>query len=688
MAITDNMRIPPEYIGVTGLLTPGITVCSGPRLEIFAKNIYQPRVPDTGGDVPDMFTGFESIIGDYCFNSSTRKNTIKIIKIIDKYSYNISNIKPGNNPLRTVIFRDMVTGEIDYFDIRRYSSYANDYGYENIMRHNVREGDVIEPDVEIYSSPIKKGDAYCMGVNANVIFGTFLETTEDCFAISESLADKMTPLSIEERSISINMRKYPLNLYGNEDDFKIIPDIGDHVNQDGVLCAFRPIKRFSAMSDLQLDKLRKINHMFDHKIYAHPGAKVVDISVYMDVKNILPDNINNQLRVYYDATLNYWRQIVEIYDQFKNNNISFKFNTLVAKAAGRLLAARQPVPGINKKQKANLVESFNQIVCHIDVTLMNKVVINKGHKSAGRDGCKGVFVIKPDDEMPIDEQGFRADIAIDPISILKRTNTIQLYEQYINRVLKWQAMNLNSLGSIENQYNRIIEVLNDINPEYAKIVNMSCNNLTKVTEYVNECKADTIKICVPPSLDTLGRELIKKLVLKYKTPVSRVSFVAETANGKETKVTKKPMVIGSKYVYLLAKYPKPSSPGYGHINRCHMPVASPGKNSTPINTKPIRFGESESRIFVAATDIKSVLRFKSLFGGSKIGADVTINTLMKEDRPSDLSKIDVSTEELYDNTPPVRIVHHMLNTCGIDIQNSLISVDDAKDLFDISDELL
>lgn len=688
MSITSNMRIPAEYIGLTGLLCPGIAVCSSSRQELFAKNIGQPRVPDAGGDFPDMFAGFETIFGDYCFNSARRENKIKVIKVIDKYPSSIANIKPGNNPLKTVIFRDLVTGEIGYFDVRKYSSYSNDFGYRNVMKTNIQVDDVIPPDVEIYSSPIKKGDEYCLGVNANVCFATFLETTEDCFMISESLAKKVAPLSIEDRSISSSMRKYPLNLYGTDDQFKIVPDLGEFVRDDGVLCAFRPVRRFSSMSDLQPHKLKEINHIFDKKIYAHPGAQVVDIEVYIDNKNDLPQNVYDQVKVYYEARISYWKQVVEVYEKVKHLPISFKFNTLVTKAMGRLLAAKQPVPSMGKRQKVTLVENFNPVVFRIDITLMHKVVINNGHKFAGRDGAKGVVRVKPDNEMPIDQQGFRADICIDPVSVLKRTNIIQLYEQYINRLLKWQAMNLHKLGSIENQFNRIVEVLNDINPEYAKVIIQSCNNPDKIIRYVEDCKSDTIKICIPPGMDNLTKDMILKLDEKYQTPISPVDFVIDTPEGKKTIRTKEPICIGAKYVYLLAKYPKPLAPGFGFVNKCHMPVGSSDKHSTPIGTKPIRFGESESRIFAATVDIKSVLRWKCLYSGSRLGPKCTISALMNTDKPSQLTRIPISTEELYNDCPSIRIAHHMFETCGVDLQNSLISVGDGESIFEQFKDLL
>ena len=682
MGLMNNLLIDLRHVGLTGLLSSGITKCSGSRLDLFAKNIAQVRIPKNGGDFPDMFTGFESMFGEYCFNSTERDNEIKVIAIIDKYALKISHIRAGSNPMRTIIYRDMKTGEISYFNVNRWTSYSNDYGYENIMKTNIQVNDVIAPDKEIYSSPAKDDDLYMIGVNANVAFNTLLETTEDCILMSESLADRIAPMSIETKSIVFDMKKYPLNCYGNDEVYRIIPDIGDVVNPDGILCAFRPVTKFSTISDLMAHKLTKINHIFDQKIYAHPGAKVVDIEVYLDSKSELPTRVYEQLKIYHEARMDYWKKIIDVYEQVKTLPLSHKFNTLVTRALGRLVAAKQPIQGIKRQTRVMLTDKFNPITLRIDITLAHKVTVNNGHKVSGRDGAKGVIKIKPDSEMPVDEQGFRADLCIDLISVVKRTNDIQFYEQYINRVLKWQAMNLESVGTIEQQFGRIVEVLNDINPEYARLIVEQHPTYELREQYVAMCKADTIKVCIPPSVDSVDQHMVQRLREKYNTPISPVEFTVNTSTGKKRVRSKEPMCIGSKYIYLLSKYPKPLASGFGYVNKCHMPVDAKDKDSAPIGTKPIRFGESESRIFAATTDISTLLRLRCLYSGSRIGPKMMIESLMSTAHPSQLKRVPVETDVLYNDNTSIRVTHNMIETCGIDLQNTVISEHDAEAIFE------
>ena len=683
MGIIDSMRVPPEIIGLTGLLAPGATTkAAGARMDMFASHAAQARVL-VEPEFPNVFTGFEAQFGDYTFDSTRRKNDIKVISVIDKYSISLGHIKPGHNPSRTVIYRDLKTGEISYFNVKRYSSHSNDYGYKNNIKVNISAGDVISPDVEIYSSPGKQGSLYCQGVNANVAFMTMLETTEDCFAISESLAKRLSSVSIETRSIKVNLKQYPLNLYGDEDYYRIFPDLGEYVRNDGIIAAWRPIKRYSAMSDLRKEKLSQVNYLFDHKIYGYPGAQVIDIDIYMGQRGDLPDQIYDQVKVYHEAQLKYFQEIVNVYQQCRNYQISHKFNTLISRAMGRLLAAKRAIPELGRNPKVRLTDKFNPISLQIDITLMRKITVSEGFKLTGREGAKGVVLIRPDEEMPIDDFGFKADICIDPTSVLKRTNIIQLDEQYINRLLKFEAMNLHKFGSIENQFKRIIEVLNDINPDYAEIVDRTHQTLDKQQEYVEECKNDTIKICIPPGFTRLTEDLFVFLQKKYQIPSSQVEFTVHTEDAGSKRVrTKEPVMIGSKYIYLLAKYPKPIAPGLGFVNNYHFPVSSKERFSYPIGSQPIRFGEAESRVIATAVGVEPLMRLRGLYGSTDVGPKELVKALVANPSPSTLDSVQIETNKLMDMNCSIRLAHHMFETCGVNLQDTIIEEDEANNLYD------
>lgn len=674
MSITDDMKIDHRLIGLTNLLSIGSN-CSAGRQEMFSNHIQQCR-PVIGAELPDVFSGFESLLADYTFNSASIENDVKVLAVVNKFNVG------GYNPLRTVIYRDLTTGEISYFDVRRYSSYSNDYGYENVIKTHIQAGDILRPDMEIYSSPNKDGDVYKMGINANVAYMTLLETTEDLFPISESFAKRLSPLSVSTKSINVNLKRFPLNLYGNAEEFKIFPDIGEFVRPDGVLCAWRPSSKASMMFDLHPSRLNTVNHLFDQKVYAYPEAQVVDIDVYVNANENIPVHAYGQIMRYHEALLTYHQTVLDVYIKYKSMPISGKFNTLVTKAMGMLLAAKRHVPEFDKRPRIQLVDKFSPISLKIDITIAHRVVVNNGFKCTGRAGDKGVVVILPDEAMPVDEQGFRADICVDPVSVLKRTNIIQLYEQFINRLLKIEAMNLPSYGDDLSQYNRVMEVLSDINIEYAKVVMSVHDTPAKISAFVKECRENTIKICIPPAYDKLTTDMIEFLYEKYKVPISKVSFEINTPEGPKRITSKHPVMIGSKYIYLLAKYPKPIASGLGYVNHFHYPTHTSDKNGVPVGSNPIRFGEAESRMLATAVGTDQVVRLRGLYGNTKIGPERLLNALLDSQAPSAIPKAPIDTYELADNDFAVRIAHHMFNTVGIDFQNSIMSQQEASLVFE------
>lgn len=680
--INEQMRVDPKYLGIVGLLTPGILHISGNRSDMVGSHIPQARIPYRG-EHPNVFTGYEGIFADYTFDTTRRKNEIIVLAVVNKYDVKIGLIKPGCNPSRTVIYRDTVTGEISYFDLNRYTSFTAEYGYENQIKTNIQEGDVIQPDVEIYSSPACDNGEYRLGVNANTAYMSMLDTTEDAMVISESMANKLSPLSIETKTININFSEYPINLYGDQDDYRIIPNIGEQVRDDGIIFASRPTRPY-AVSDLVMSRLSSVNYMTDNKIYGYPESTVIDIEVYLDSKYDKLPKAYDQIKQYHIQRMKYWNTIVQIYQKYKDMPISAKFNTLVTKAMSRVVAGRGMVHGFGKRPKVGLInEKKVPIEMTIEITTMHRVLVNKGFKISDRYGTKGVICnIKPDHEMPIDDYGFRADICIDPVSVLKRTNIFQLYEQLINRTLKYFASKLDErYSTITEQYRAILNILADINPTYANQVQEVLNTDSKIASYVDECKTDTIKVHIPPGAKNMTKELINYLQDKYQTPVSPVTFIINTKDGDKVERTKGNVLIGAKYIYLLHKYPKPLAPGAGYVNQFHFPMSLKNKNAVPVGPTPIKFGESESRIFLLANDIGPLLRMRCLYGNSSIGPKVLLDTLLTHDNPANLDRVDISTEELYDDNDAIRIAHHMFNTCGIDMQNIVIDEDQADQLF-------
>src|SRR5699024_10288190 len=124
------------------------------------------------------------------------------------------------------------------------------------LHQDVRKGARTHVDTVIADSPAKAPDGdYHSGIHANIALMSDPVVIEDGIKMSESFAKKMTFTLIESRTITINNNMIGLNLYGDENNFKIFPNIGDFIRDDGILVALREYSDELAPCDLSVSSL-------------------------------------------------------------------------------------------------------------------------------------------------------------------------------------------------------------------------------------------------------------------------------------------------------------------------------------------------------------------------------------------------------------------------------------------------
>jgi len=683
----DNVKVNPKFDGISGLLCPFPGHNAAARLDMFASHINQFLIP-AKGEHPQVFTGFESLVADYEFNTAEINQDIKIVDVIPKYSRLMtSNIM--FNPFITVVYIGLDDGKLSYFNLYKYTQCSNGYGYENKWENeNLLSKDTIVPKgTKFYHSSAHEGDEYRIGVNANIAYMTMFETSEDAFVISEDLAKRLQPIGLKTISIKIDSDQYPLNLYGTEEEYKIIPDIGETVRDDNVIIAFRKATDNNIITDLNDNKVFDPEYMYDTCIFApsdSTNAVVIDIDVYLSKKGKIPKNVFQQIKKYHNGSIEYFRRIVSVYNKYKHHQLDFKFNTLVTDAMSRLAAVADSTEKNkhrSKKMLLNLIDKDKIINLQIDIKLLYPKIINNGFKFTGRDGAKGTAckILKTED-MPIDENGVRVDMVIDPMSVAKRTNVGQLYEQNINKALEAIRDRIKKQpNEIIRGFDLICNILNDINPNFAKLVRETYNTKEKQKDYINHIIKNGISVHVPPFLDSINSSLPIKLKEKYGLKSSRLSFNIYDRNGNKKRITTKEKIdIGKKYIYVLCKIPRSASCGGAYINQYKIPVhpSKMGDLKFPVHQTPIRFGEDEFRILSITVGPRTALRHRTLYGTSMKGVTKLIETILTADKPSNIRKVDISTDELHDDDFIINIANNMFRTCAIEPQKVLISPND------------
>lgn len=673
--------IPIEAVGLEATFSPFIQFCTGQRTTMFSSNLWQAVVTH-GAEYPLISSGIENQAKRYSFNTAKRDNDVMVFESIPKFVSGIYGVK--RNPKTYIIVLDK--GVADYIEVSDYTKLYNGFGYENRLTNaamfaNQGRGTPLDKDTVLTRPPNHKDNSlsdindedelYCQGINANVVFTTLPHVAEDSIIISKSFAKKCEHHAIYTTKITLKRDEIPLNLYGTLDEPKVFPDIGDAVGAEGILMAIRrkSPERFASLTSASL---RHVLHSDDKCIHAPVGAKVVDIQVYYDSKTARHDEKDNpimsQLLNYQSMHHKFHDRVCKMYDELmlENIKISPKLNDLITESL------------ILRKQKVNIpmIDGRDLVTnCVVEITYSHVRPVGLGFKFAGRVGNKGVnSCIWDDADMPIDEQGVRADVVASPDTVPNRLNPAQWYEQFYNRLstLMQQRLIAGELGTGLESYKKIIQYIIDVHGNYGKRIKRALTTTDLKMDFVDEVRCHGFYFVIPPFSADVTMERIQMLRTKYNYVKSPITFSYDIAGRRKTFTTKQSMTIGSQYMYLLGKIPKMQMSAHEmtHINQFGLPVKSDSnelKNLYATKPTPIRFGEDEIGLLSMLPSPEQTARFIMVRAGCKSASDLMASTLLTADHPSAIGKLAVTTQQMLDNSETIKLMNHMMGVVGVDM---------------------
>lgn len=412
----------------------------------------------TNPEFPRVFTGYENMTG----NQSTGIQRAKRRWTVIGKSY---KFEEGNH-LYTLFVKDEESGYYDVIQKKIVEDLVEKFGFKynnsNLDEYNV--GDVIEKgEVLFKSTSYDEDNNYRFGLNATFAYTADVRTTEDAIKVSESFAKKMKCVEVETIKVSINDNDVLLNLYGDENNYKCFPDIGETI-KNKVICATRRINNDQIFFDFKESNLRKINFGEDTLCVENGlNGKIIDIKVY---SNKTPEELENnlyhkQILDYYNNELRYYKEVVEnTKDVIKlNKPHSRNFNYMYKKCSDILDDKIKWCEQHGKKPFSNIILEF---------TVEREVELKDGSKITGLIGNKGVVsTIVPDDEMPILENGKIIDVQMNILGIIGRLNSWQLFEQSITFVLNRTIDRCRQLENNDQRFALIYEIISQFNTNQA-----------------------------------------------------------------------------------------------------------------------------------------------------------------------------------------------------------------------------
>lgn len=442
-------------------LNPFANHDSSPRLTMLYTQFCQ-NVVLTNSEEKIIQTGLDHQLGENTFSVKI-EHDCRVVGVIERYRSLGSTTEPIEI---TLLVENIDSGEFDVYFVPYYMTMHQYFGfrYNSDKRWllNLKKGQLLHKGMILADSPsVKENSGYGFGVNANIVLLTDPSTSEDGVVISESFAKNIQFNTFEVRSISFGSDKLLLNIYGDDEEYKGFPGIGEMVKGDSVIAVLRKNIATVGFALTSKEDLKRFNHVCDEPIFSpgpgtmveQPDGSFVKSGVIVDIKawenpkyktknNYFPITVGDTQK-HVNALRNYFKDILEVYyrdikscqsDNIKKSRnvradgtikISPALHKLIieALAIGDTMGKQLPL----NKRKANL-DRFQ-----VEFVIQYTHKLTKGSKLTDQNGGKGVVVsIRPDEYMPHDELGRRFDMIMDPTSIISRMNLGRLYEQYFN----------------------------------------------------------------------------------------------------------------------------------------------------------------------------------------------------------------------------------------------------------------
>lgn len=520
MSEKEMKQIIDRYSGdnVNELLTTGLLThpfaSSGPRNHMFSVH-YQQHVMLKNPDVPRAFTGWENQFGKYLnsFHKSDRSYEI-VAKIIRHSSF------PQISYL--LVIKEVGANNYDIIRVNHYEKLSDKHGYLRpfTAMDDKNVGSLIHRDDMVYrANSLDQFGNYRYGKNYKVAYLLIPEVKDDAVVMSESAANNTKFDLITKTELDFNKNTVGLNIYGDLQNYKIIPSVGERVNDKGILLATRTMNKKNISADFTDVALTNMYYT-DNKFGA--SGQVVDIDIRVnDVEELHGDPHREQLFELYNDQFRYNKEIVDILQPIVNNPANHTSKRLDQE----LFNARNYIsPRVKYSSNTGNFE-----FAHITIYTAEERTLTEAMKTTNRCGGKAVIgKIWPDENMPVNSDGTRADVICSANGIIGRANPQQIFEQTINYTSDEILKRMLKCKTVDEALDMEVDYLTFMSPkwgEYNKSVisRMSAKEKEQFLEQLKNSKFG-IYMYDPPVNGSIGWKKIKEMSKRYNIKVSKVKM--------------------------------------------------------------------------------------------------------------------------------------------------------------------
>lgn len=428
---------------------------SGPRKVMYGQNFGQ-AVTLLHSQQRIFQSGMDTLAADTTFAIRMPVKG-KIVHIAHRFAKKVGDNQFKSDPPQTIIiFQNLERSEehdydygminlTEYSDLHPYLGFM--YVDQQGLWGEVKIGNVIDkgyvfrdtPGVETVTDEngASSRKNYKFSLNVPTALLSIPGVAEDGIIIARSLCKEGEFDTIEQRVVEVGSNTFPLNLYGDDENYKIHPDPGEWIASDGVLMALRTYNPNLAIAEMSVKACQRIDFTFDKKIMA--DGQIIDIKVWHDDNTGIPgvpaEMEKSQLKVYDKATrefygsLKQWEErTIREYGREMPLELSPELHHLLVVAESVVYPTYPGNTNVVKVHKKSRLDDYR-----IEFTIRNRVRLNIGKKLTDFFGGKGVVVsVWEDEDMPMDQYGRRAKMILDPASANNRMIPGRLIEMLLN----------------------------------------------------------------------------------------------------------------------------------------------------------------------------------------------------------------------------------------------------------------
>lgn len=588
-------------------------------------------------DVPRLSTGWENVLGKLNEDRSFKqlKGEWEVKDIIKKFK---------NGEIYTIV---VYNKEKDLYDMIEKQIAENliekfGYVYNTDVMDSLKIGDVIKDKVIYKSTAYDKNMNYCYGKNAKVYYSTSTNTIEDAVHIRKGWADSVRTVEVDTINASVNTNHVPLNIYGDDENYKCCPDFGEPI-ENSMIFALRMINNDHILIDFQNENLKKVTSTdTDYYITEADASYIYDINIYYNNSEPFPDNVFfRQLKGYYDEICEYadrmakWATDIKDsgsnytdnipffkskYQNFNNPDyawcgkeknkpfgnmvVEFKVKSFLGLVPGSKMAGRYGDKGVISKV-ANDSSVYNMVTETMDSILD---MLGREINDEEREKLASQIQIIPDSEMPYTDK-FPIDIILNASGALRRLNPGQLVEVDLAFQAEEIREKITTLETMEEKENMIFEFLSIINQDQCDFF----YDMYKSFDKKLNINGHTVALCNEKekrrfieNIEKHGFYLRKEhdSGIRYETIkeiYERFDFIKPLPMYIDIFGTKRRRIIkdgicGDKYMMILKHNSNKnfSARSTFRVNRANLPVKDTTKrdNRSQYSKSPVRIGEA------------------------------------------------------------------------------------------------